>query len=105
MTSQLSRAARDLRLRKTMASLLIVDDEPNVCYSLERSLRTTNLDVLTAGTAKQGLELVRQKHPDAVIMDVRLPDLSGLDAFDRIHQIDPRLPVIVITAYASTDTA
>jgi len=88
-----------------MHRLLIVDDEPNVRYSLERSLRSEVLDVSTASTAKHGLELVRDQRPDVVIMDVRLPDLSGLDAFDRIREIDSRLPVIVITAYASTETA
>jgi two-component system nitrogen regulation response regulator GlnG len=88
-----------------MPTLLIVDDEPNVCYSLERSLRSDELAVLTARTAKQALEVVSQQRLDAVIMDVRLPDLSGLDAFARIHELDARLPVIVITAYASTETA
>jgi DNA-binding NtrC family response regulator len=88
-----------------MPSLLVIDDEPNVLYSLGKSLRTDSLEVITAGTARQGLELLQQRHPDAVILDVRLSDMSGLDAFDRIRQIDPRLPVIVITAYATTETA
>jgi two-component system nitrogen regulation response regulator GlnG len=76
-----------------------------VLYSLEKGLQSDVLHVVTARTAKQGLELVQEQQPDAVILDVRLPDLSGLDAFDRIHQIDPRLPVILITAYATTETA
>ena len=42
---------------------------------------------------------------DAVILDVRLSDMSGLEAFDRIRQFDARLPVIMITAFATTDTA
>jgi two-component system nitrogen regulation response regulator GlnG len=88
-----------------MPSLLVVDDEPNVLYSLARGLQSDMLEVLTAGTARQGIELVRQRAPDAVLLDVRLSDMSGLDAFDRIRQIDPRLPVIIITAYATTDTA
>jgi DNA-binding NtrC family response regulator len=48
---------------------------------------------------------VKRSRPDAVILDVRLPDMSGLDAFDRIRQIDPRLPVVLITAFAATETA
>jgi nitrogen regulation protein NR(I) len=85
--------------------LLIIDDEPNVRYSLEQSLRSATLEVLTAATAGQGIELVESRAPDAVLLDVRLPDMSGLDAFDKIRQIDPRLPVIIITAYSSTETA
>jgi two-component system nitrogen regulation response regulator GlnG len=88
-----------------MPTLLIVDDEPNVLYSLEKSFRSDTLEVITAGKAGQGIEMVEKQRPDAVILDVRLPDMSGLDAFERISRIDPRLPVIIITAYATTDTA
>ncbi|HWB12916.1 MAG TPA: sigma-54 dependent transcriptional regulator [Pirellulales bacterium] len=88
-----------------MPRLLVVDDEPNVLYSLQKSLRSDTLDVVTAKTGKEGIDRVVDVVPDAVIVDVRLPDMSGLDAYDRIRQIDPRLPVIVITAFAKTDTA
>ncbi|HUE17996.1 MAG TPA: sigma-54 dependent transcriptional regulator [Planctomycetaceae bacterium] len=88
-----------------MSRLLVVDDEPNVQYSLVKSLQSGTLEVITAGTARQGIDFVRQKSPDAVILDVRLPDMSGLDAFDEIRRIDPRLPVIIITAFATTETA
>ncbi len=88
-----------------MAKLLVVDDEPNVLFSMEEGLKSDVLDVITARTAKEGLELVRRERPDAVILDVRLPDMSGLDAFDRLRQVDPRLPVVVITAFAATETA
>ncbi|HEV3340903.1 MAG TPA: sigma-54 dependent transcriptional regulator [Pirellulales bacterium] len=88
-----------------MPRLLVVDDEPNVLYSLQKSLRSDTLDVVTAKTGKEGIDRVIEVVPDAVIVDVRLPDMSGLDAYDRIRQIDPRLPVIVITAFARTETA
>src|SRR5216683_8354946 len=88
-----------------MASLLVVDDEPGVLYALEKGLRCDTLEVITASTAKQGIELVQRRHPDAVILDVRLADMSGLEAFDEIRRIDPRLPVLFITAYATTETA
>lgn len=88
-----------------MPTLLIVDDEPNVLYSLEKALKSDILQVVTAARAKQAIELVSQIHPDAVLLDVRLPDMSGLDAFDQIQQIDPRLPVIIITAHATTENA
>jgi nitrogen regulation protein NR(I) len=88
-----------------MPTLLVVDDEPNVLYSLEKSLRAETLDILTAATAKQALAQVKADKPDAVLLDVRLPDMSGLDAFDRIREIDPRIPVVIITAHATTETA
>jgi nitrogen regulation protein NR(I) len=88
-----------------LVRLLVVDDEPNVRFSLSESLRTPRIEVLTAPTAREGIELVRTRRPDVVVLDVRLPDMSGLEAFDRIREIDSRLPVVVITAFAATDTA
>jgi two-component system nitrogen regulation response regulator GlnG len=88
-----------------MASLLVVDDEPNVLYSLEKSLQSDSLDVVTARTGREGIDLVKCRPPDAVLLDVRLGDMSGLDAFDQIRRIDSRLPVIFITAFATTETA
>jgi two-component system nitrogen regulation response regulator GlnG len=88
-----------------MPRLLVVDDEPNVLYSIKKSFQSDDLDVLVAQTGRQGVDLVEQGRLDAVILDVRLTDMSGLDVFDHIRRIDPRLPVVVITAYASTETA
>lgn len=88
-----------------MPKLLVIDDEPNVRYSLENALRSETFEVLTAPTARQGVLLVREQSPDAVLLDVRLPDKSGLDVFVEIQQIDPQLPVIMMTAFTTTDTA
>jgi two-component system nitrogen regulation response regulator GlnG len=88
-----------------MPKALIVDDEPNVLYSLRAGLEAADWEVAAARTARKGIDAVAAERPDVVLLDVRLPDLSGLEAFDRIRGIDPRLPVVVMTAYASTDTA
>jgi two-component system nitrogen regulation response regulator GlnG len=88
-----------------MPKLLIVDDEPGILYSLKAALETEDTAVVTAQTAALGIAAVAREKPDTVILDVRLPDMSGLDAFDRIRQIDPRLPVIIVTAHGGTDTA
>ena len=88
-----------------MPKLLVVDDEPNLLYSLKKGLQSDTVEVITASTAGEGISLARDARPDAVIMDVRLPDMSGLEAFGQIHQWDSRLPVIVVTAYTTTETA
>jgi len=72
---------------------------------LEKVLGSPRLQVVSVGTAREGIEAVRTAPPDAVILDVRLPDMSGLDAYQAIRQIDARLPVIVITAHGTTETA
>jgi two-component system nitrogen regulation response regulator GlnG len=88
-----------------MPRILVIDDEPNVLYSLQKGLQSGNLPVDGCQSAKQGIERVKQQKYDVVILDVRLPDMSGLDAFARIQEIDPRLPVIIVTAFATTETA
>lgn len=86
-------------------TLLIVDDEPNILFSLKQSFQSASLEVLTAATAREAVDIVREQHPDVVLMDVRLPDLSGLEAYGQMRQIDPRILCIIMTAYARTETA
>ena len=88
-----------------MPKLLVIDDEPNITFTIAETLGSAELQVLTAGTAREGIDILRRQRPDVVLCDVRLPDLSGLDAFDRMHEIDPRVPVIIMTAFAKTETA
>jgi nitrogen regulation protein NR(I) len=88
-----------------MAKLLVIDDEPNVLYSLRASLQSDELDVVTADSGHAGISAVERERPNVVVLDVRLPDMSGLDVYEKIRVLDPRLPVIFVTAYSTTDTA
>ncbi len=88
-----------------MPRLLVIDDEPNVQYSLRKGLESDALQVSSALTALSGIESIRNAPPDAVILDIKLPDMSGLDAYKSIQLLQPRLPVIVITAHGTTETA
>lgn len=88
-----------------MQKLLVIDDEPNLLYSLDKCLRSASLQVHTCCTAREGLREVAEWQPDVVILDVCLPDASGLDVYDQIHELQPDLPVILITAFSRTDTA
>src|SRR5947207_15554644 len=88
-----------------MPTLLVIDDESNVLFSVETGLRSDELDVITADTGRLGIDLVRSRRPDAVLLDVRLGDMNGLEVFEQIRQSDPRLPVILLAAYATTETA
>ena len=88
-----------------MHTLLIIDDEANVLYSLQASLRSDKTRFVTAQTAREGLDLLSRESPDVVLLDVRLPDMSGLEAYLRIREFDARLPVIIMTAHGTTETA
>lgn len=88
-----------------MQKLLVVDDEPNIVFTIRETLGSNHIRIFTAGNGREAIALFRTIHPDAVLMDVRLPDMSGLDAFREMHLIDPRIPVILMTAFSRTDTA
>ena len=92
-------------LDEQTATLLVIDDDPAVLHIFKSIFRDTTIDVLTANEASPGVNLVAQRQPDVVIVDIVLPDCSGLDLFQRIHQIDPKIPVIFITASGTSDTA
>ena len=88
-----------------MPTVLVIDDEPNVLYSLESSLGACDFEVLTAGTGRHGIDLARRQSPDAVLLDVRLGDMNGLDVFGELRRANPHLPVILMTAFTTTQTA
>ncbi len=88
-----------------MPTLLVIDDEPSILHFFRRAFQEPETTLLTAPSAAEGLEKVKSGFPDVVILDINLPDASGLETFQRIHQIDPRIPVIFITGHGTTATA
>jgi len=88
-----------------MPALLVVDDEPSILIAFQRAFRRGPIQVFTAASAAEGLALAEQTHPDVVVLDVQIPDQSGLDVFRQLRQRDARTPVIFITGKATTDTA
>jgi DNA-binding NtrC family response regulator len=86
-----------------MSTLLVIDDDRAVLYTIERTFQGTGVNVLTAKTVREGLELIGQK-PDVVLLDIMLPEGSGLEAVEKIQALDPKLPIIFITAGGTSDT-
>jgi len=88
-----------------MGILLVVDDEPSILLAFRKAFREPTVSVLTAETAAQGLDLARQRHPDVIVLDVHLPDLTGLEMLRRLRELDARSLVVFITGKSTTDTA
>jgi len=88
-----------------MSQVLIVDDEPAICWALEKALSERGHDVTTTANAEAALEWTESATPDAVIMDVRLPGMDGLTALELFRDRFADTPVIVITAFGDLDTA
>ena len=85
--------------------ILVIDDEASVRFSLKQALSSPGVRVEGVETARAGLEAIAKGDVDLVLLDVRLPDQSGLDALRAVRLIDQRLPVVVMTAHGTTDTA
>jgi DNA-binding NtrC family response regulator len=88
-----------------MDKLLLVDDEPDVQYSFRRIFSSAEIELATASSGEEALKLLPRLKPDLVIMDIRLGGLNGLETLRRLRQTDAKLPVILMTAYGTTQMA
>ena len=88
-----------------MDKLLLIDDEADVQYSFRRIFDSPDIQLTTAASGEEGLKLIPQVKPDLVIMDVRMGGISGMETLRRLRASDAKLPVIMMTAYGTTQTA
>ncbi|HVJ86891.1 MAG TPA: response regulator, partial [Caulifigura sp.] len=89
-----------------MPTLLLIDDDPAI---LPQQVRLTfpspNYQVTVAATGAEGLQKFEQLGPDAVLLDLRLPDQTGLELYHKIREVDRRVPIIFITMTKGADDA
>ena len=90
---------------ETRRTLLVVDDDPHIQSLLQDFLGSLGYVVLTAGDGEQALQLLRQHPVHAVLADLQLPKLGGLELLREIKAVAPGLPTIVITGYPSVEVA
>ena len=90
---------------KRKQTILVVDDEPMVLDLFQKILSRERYTLLTASNGKEALELVCKKRPDLVILDLKLPDMSGIETLRRINRRNENPEVIIITGYGSMETA
>ncbi len=88
-----------------MAEILIVDDDAQLRQSFGKILAAEGHEVRVAASGEEGLEIFTASMPDLVIMDVRMHGLDGIKTLQIMHEREPRLPVIIMTAYSTTQTA
>ena len=90
---------------KATGKVLVVDDEESMCEFLDIMLTKEGYQVRTAEDYDRAVEILSGESFDVVITDIKLPDISGIDLLKEIRSIDPDTAVIMITAYASLDSA
>jgi signal transduction histidine kinase len=87
-----------------LPQVLVIDDEMGPRESL-RMLLKPSYQVHTADSVEIGLKLLNEKKPDAIVMDIRMPGMTGIEGLRRIRQIDPHLSVIMLTGFGALETA
>ncbi|MEZ5559652.1 MAG: sigma-54 dependent transcriptional regulator [Pseudomonadales bacterium] len=88
-----------------MAKILVADDEHAICEAFSRLLEREGHTPVLASSGREALEAFHRERPDAVFLDVQMPDMTGLQALEQIHRRQPEIPVIVMTAHGSVQTA
>ncbi len=84
--------------------ILVIDDEMGPRESL-RMLLKTDYQVHTADCVDAGLKLLKEKRPDTIVMDIRMPGMTGIEGLRKIREIDPHLSVIMLTGFGALETA
>ena len=88
-----------------MSRVLVADDERAICEAFARLLREAGHEPLIAANGREAVALVEREQPDAAFLDVRMPGMDGLAALARIRELAPALPVVVMTAHGTMQTA
>ncbi|MDA3789438.1 MAG: sigma-54 dependent transcriptional regulator [Desulfobacula sp.] len=88
-----------------MHTILVIDDDDQLRISFCKLLKEENYAVISAASGEAGIDIVEQNPLDLVILDLRLPGINGMETFKRIKKIDSKLPVIIVTAYGTTEIA
>ena len=92
---------------QTMNSILVIDDDDQLRISFCKLLREEGYEAIGAASGEAGIGLVKQKSPenalDLVILDMRLPGMNGMEVFKAIKKVTSKLPVIIVTAFGTTE--
>jgi CheY-like chemotaxis protein len=80
-------------------TLLCIDDEPNVLAVRKMLLETVGYRVLLAGSGPQGLDILQRQHVQTVIVDYKMPEMTGSEVAARIRQTHPGMPIIMLSAF------
>src|SRR5579885_3331694 len=85
--------------------ILILDDEPDMIENCRRVLASAGYQCLTTTSPSEALKMIETQHPDLVLTDLRMPEMGGMEILKRAHELDPHMPVMMLTGYATVETA
>ncbi len=87
-----------------MLRILVVDDEPDAVELLQEFLLIKGYEVLTATNGEEALIKIKEARPHAILLDIRMPDMNGLEVLKRAREIDPEAGIIMMTAVTAEET-
>jgi DNA-binding NtrC family response regulator len=87
------------------AKVLIVDDEERFRQNLKKLLAVKNIEANSVGSAREAFEELRSNAYDVILLDIKMPEMNGIEALSEIKKIDQNLEVIILTGHASVDVA
>ena len=90
-------------MNHTLPSILFVEDEPEVRFELERFLKRYSQEVIVATNGEEGLKYFKEKSPDIVISDIKMPKMNGIDMAKKIKKISPDQIIIFTTAHSDNN--
>ena len=85
--------------------VLVVDDEERFRTTMGKLLGVSGMEVRTLGSGREALDELQRNRYDVIVLDVRMPEMSGIEALAAIKKIDPGIEVIILTGHASVDVA
>jgi DNA-binding NtrC family response regulator len=88
-----------------MKKILIADDEKNMIWAMKKALKNDGYKIITAGDGAEAVTLAQDEEPDIVLLDLRMPKKDGMEALDEIKRINPKIPVIMLTAHGTMESA
>jgi len=85
--------------------ILIIDDEPEMCWAVAKAMEMEGFASVTAHGGKEGLEKFSNEDIAVVLVDLKMPDLDGIEVIKKMRQMDPEVSIILITGHGSMDVA
>ncbi|MBL4576669.1 MAG: sigma-54-dependent Fis family transcriptional regulator [Opitutaceae bacterium] len=86
-------------------TILIIDDDSEIRYSLDRVLSRAGYQIIEAASGEEGIEIVKKKSPSIIFLDIRMGGMTGIEALQHLRSVDQQVPIILMTAFGTTQTA
>ncbi len=87
------------------ATILVVDDEKLICWSLKENLQKEHYEVLTANSGEEAMEIIEQERPDLILQDIKLPGVDGIEVLEKVKKLREDSLVIMMSAYGDINTS